>query len=225
MTSTTVTPRQAPRRRRTIPVVLGATALVVTGAVAFGVHTARELRSETTSVSFSGVRELSVDIDEGRVALRRAAGAALEITTTRSWRPGYEPTTQRTFAGGVVTLTADCADFNLGCETVQEIAVPAGTAVRVRTVDGTITASDLDTPRFSATAVAGVVDASFSRAPDAVAVETTSGAVRVALPPASYRISADAVMGAVRIAVPSDPAAQRTVSAETVAGAIEVTPR
>lgn len=225
MTSSTVSPRQTPRRRKTVPVVLGVTALVVTGAVAFGVQIARELRNETTSVSYPGVRELSVDIDEGRVGLRRAAGSALEIQTTRTWRPGYEPAIRRSVVGGVVTVTADCPDFNVGCETVQEIAVPAGTVVRVRTVNGTITATELDTPRFSATAVAGVVDASFSRAPDAVAVETTGGAVRVALPPASYRVSGHAVIGTVRIAVPSDPAAERAVSAQTVAGSVEVVSR
>ena len=48
---------------------------------------------------------------------------------------------------------------------------------------------------------------------------------RVAQRPGGYRISRNPLLGSVRIAVPSDPAAERAVSARTVAGAIEVTPR
>lgn len=224
MTNTTVSPPQRPwrRHRAILPIALGGAALVATGAVAFGVTTAGELRSETTSAALSGVRVLSVDVDEGSIVVRRAAGADVEVRTTRNGNPGTEPLVTRTLKDGVLSIVADCPGFNLGCETELEIAVPAGTVVDTRAVDGTITAVGLATPRFSATAVAGVVTADFAQAPDEVRVSTVSGAAHVTLPPAEYQVSGAAVVGAVRLAVPSVPTSDRIVSVRTVTGAIEV---
>ena len=202
MTSTTVSPPQRPRRRQgaTLPIALGGAALVVTGAVAFGVTVAGEMRSETTASALSGVRVLSVDIDEGSIVLRRAAGADVEVRTRRNWRPGTEPLVSRTLKGGVLSVIADCPAFNVGCETELEIAVPAGTVV-------------------------GVVTADFAQAPDDVRVSTVSGAAHVKLPPAEYRVPGAAVIGSVRVAMRSVPMSDRVVSVRTVTGAIEVAPR
>lgn len=146
----------------------------------------------------------------------------MEVRTTSAWTPGYEPTlTDRTDAG-VLTLTSDCASFNIGCEVTREIAVPSGTAVRVRTMAAMVEAVDLDTPRFDVEAGAGTVSSSFRTPPDAVRVTTVAGAVDVRVPQGAYRVSADAVVGAVDVDVVDDPTAARTIDVDTVTGSVAV---
>lgn len=208
-------------------VVVGGLVLLalVVGAAAFGVNTATGLRTATSAETVPGVRELVVDVDEGRVALTAAPGPDVGISTTRTWGPGYEPTVERTLVGGVLTLASDCAPFNLGCEVEQEISVPAGTVVSVRTVDGSIDAAGLDVPRLHASGVDGPITAGFVRPPDDVRVETVAGPVRVVVPPAAYRVSANAVIGPVAVGLPDDPTADRTIVAQTVTGPVDVSAR
>ena len=228
--TTQMPPTPSPRRRRTGPALLvGAGVLLLAagaiGAVALGVNTATSLQEDTVSRSVPGVRELVIDVDEGRIVLRAAAGPDVEVRTTRTWGPGYEPAVGQELVNGVLTLTSDCPSFNLGCEVEQEIAVPAGTAVRARTVAGAVDAVGLDAPRFAAATVDGAVSASFARPPDEVTVQTVAGGVRVTVPQDAYRVSATTVSGSVRVALPSDLAADRSIVVRTVAGPIDVSPR
>jgi hypothetical protein len=198
-------------------VLLGAAGAVT--AVAVGVSTAGDLRSESVTETFGGVRELVVDLDQGSVRL--TPGPALEVRTIRAWRPDHEPVATRTQQGDVLRVTGDCADVDLGCEVDEEITVPAGTTVTVRTVDGAIDATDLDVARLAATTVNGAVRAELVGAPGAVDVETVNGAVDVVLPAGAYRVAASAVVGAVEVSVPQDPAGP-PVDAQAVAGAVRV---
>ncbi|MCW0213890.1 MAG: hypothetical protein OJJ54_11055 [Pseudonocardia sp.] len=182
-----LTPSRPPRRgRRTAWIVGGAVVALSAGtlaAVASGVSTANGLRHETTTRSFAAVREIVVDLDEGRIGLRSAPGPGVVVRTTETWGDGDRPVVAATVTdGGVLTVTADCPEFDLGCETAQDIEVLAGTPVRARAVDGAIDAGGLDVPRFAATTVGGSVTAGFVRAPDDVAVDTVAGAVRVIVP-------------------------------------------
>ncbi len=226
-----IPPTPPPSRGRTGPALLvgGGVLLVVAaaavGAAALGATTAASLRGATSSETVPGVRELVVEVDEGSIALTAAAGPDVEVRTTRVWRPGYEPVVERGLVDGVLTLTSDCAPFNLGCEVERAIAVPAGTAVSVRTVAGGIDAVGLDVPRFSAATVEGGVTAAFVRPPDDVRVQTVAGAVRVDVPEAAYGVSATTVSGPVAVDLPDDPTADRAIAVRTVAGAIDISPR
>lgn len=214
-----------PRRHRgriALASVAGVALLGTAGAVALGVGVAGSLEQDFASRTFTGVREIVVEVDEGAVALRAAPGADVVVDTTRHWAPGYQPLVSGAVVDGVLTLTADCAHFNLGCETEQDIAVPAGTPVSARTVGGPIDAVGLDTPRFAASTVGGPVTASFVQAPDDVRLETVAGPVRVTVPAGSYRVSAETVVGPVNVGVVRDPAAPRQIHAETVSGPIDV---
>jgi hypothetical protein len=226
--STTVQlPGRPPRRRGPLiaGIVGGVVLLAAAGtvaAIAVGVSTARDLRTDSVTETFGGVRELVVDLDEGTVRL--TAGPALEVRTIRSWTPGHEPAAARVQDGGTLRVTGDCPSPNGACEVDQEITVPPGTAVTLSTEDGTVDATDLDVARFSARTTNGAVDAGFVGAPGAVAVETVNGAVTVVLPPGGYRVGASAVVGSVQVSVPQDPAGV-PVDVETVNGAVAVRPR
>jgi hypothetical protein len=221
-------PVSAPRRHRgrRIALAAGAGLLLVgaagVGAVALGTGVAGSLQQDTVSRSFSGVREIVVEVDEGTVELRRSADGDVRTSATRHWAPGYEPVLTGAVVNGVLTLGSDCPNFNLGCGTEQQITVPAGTAVRVRTVDGGIDAADLDTPRFDAATVSGPVRASFVSAPEDARVQTVAGPVRVTVPQGSYDVTGETVVGPVHVGVVGDPAATRTIFAKTVSGPIDV---
>ena len=221
-------PVSPPRRHRGSRIALAAGAgLLLVGAVgvsavALGVGVGNSLQQDTVSRSFSGVREIVVEVDEGIVELRRSADGDVRTTATRHWSPGYEPVLTGAVVNGVLTLGSDCPNFNIGCETEQQITVPVGTAVRVRTVSGGIDAAGLDTPRFDAATVSGAVRASFVSVPEDVRVQTVAGPVRVTVPQNSYDVTGETVAGPVNVGVVDDPAATRTIFAKTLSGPIDV---
>jgi len=221
------TPARRPRRRGPlIAAIVGGVVLLAAGgtvaAIAFGVSRAGALQSRPVTETFAGAREIVVDLDEGAVRLTAAPGPDVEVRTIPAWASGYEPTTSRTLTGGVLTVRGDCPDFDLGCEVDEEIAVPAGVRVRVSTVDGAVTATGLDVPRFAADTVNGGVDVAFGRAPAQVALETVNGSVVLTVPPDRYRVSTSTVIGSVTTGVPDDPGATSTLDLQTVNGAITV---
>lgn len=222
----TAPPPRSGRRGARLALVIGAVVVLVVGvtvaAVALGVSTARSLQQDTVSRTFAGVREIVVEVDSGTVGLRPAEGPDVVAATVRHFSPGDEPVLTTAVADGVLTLRSDCPSFHLGCETEQQVAVPAGTAVSVRTVDGAIDATGLRTPRFAATTVDGPIRAGFAVVPDDVQARTVSGDVHLAVPPAGYRVSTRSVSGDVGVRVVDDPAAPRTLTATTVSGAIEL---
>ncbi|GAA1831851.1 hypothetical protein GCM10009836_07320 [Pseudonocardia ailaonensis] len=218
-------PRRRPGRRGLLIGAVIAVALLLAGtgaAIAFGVSRATALESRTITETFAGAREIVVDLDEGSVRLTAATGPDVQVRTIPAWTPGYEPAHSRALTDGVLTVRGDCPDFDLGCEVDQEIAVPAGVAVRISTVDGAVHAAGLDVPRFAATTVNGAVDAAFDRAPQRVEVGTVNGAATATVPPGPYRVSASAVVGAVTLGIPHDPTAAATIDAHTVNGAVTV---
>ncbi|WP_214404905.1 hypothetical protein [Pseudonocardia lacus] len=218
-----------PRRRRRTALVVGTGAVLVggitAGAIALGVTVSTSLQRETTAQSVAGVREVVVEFDEGSVRLTAATGPDVDVRTTRAWTPGYQPVLGQRLVDGVLTLTSDCADFNIGCEVGREIAVPAGTEVRVRGAAGPVEAVDLDVPRFSVDSAAGPVSVDFATAPEAVRVATVAGPVTVRVPRGAYRVSADVLIGQVDVGVDNDPGADRSIEVSTVTGSIDVLAR
>jgi len=226
MAAPTPPPRRGLGRWLTVTIVMLilAAAGVTVAAIAFGVRTAASLRQETTTETVPGVHAVVVEADEGSVRLRHSGGTGVEVRTTRVWSPDSRPSLERHLDGGVLTLGSSCPLVDLGCEVDREIAVPAGTSVRVRTVDGPIDAEGLVSPRFEASTVDGQVTVSFGQPPEHVEVRSVDGSVRLTLPSARYRVEASAVDGEARVGVRSDPSAVREVSVSTVDGGIDVLP-
>jgi hypothetical protein len=227
MTPPIAAPPPSPPRRRSrwlvamvVLAVLAAVGIAVT--VTFAVRIAESLSQETTTETVPGVHELVIESDEGRVSLRHGDGTDIEVRTTRVWSSDSHPTLDRRLDAGVLTLSSSCPWINLGCEVNREIVVPAGTAVRVRTVDGPVEADRLVTPKFDASTVDGRVTASFGQPPEHVSIRSVDGSVSLTLPAASYRVEATTVDGRARVDVPDDPSATREISVSTVDGRIDV---
>jgi hypothetical protein len=220
MTSSTVRlPSSAPRRRRLLVGGVGLAVLGAAGVLLVGGG------PETTVVTFAGVREVVVDVDRGPVAVRGGPGAAVVLRTTRQGSLLGSPATGHGVENGVLTVRAGCSGAGIRCTVAEELTVPAGVPVRVRTEVGAIEAVDLDVPRFSAETAAGSVEASFARPPAEVGITTGAGTVVVRVPDVGYRVEAGSAAGATRVEVRADPSAARRLSVHTAAGAVSVLPR
>jgi hypothetical protein len=200
-----------PPPRRTGRWLAGAVVLLVLAAVgitvaaiAFGVRVAESLRQETATETVPGVRELVVKTDEGSVSMRRADGTGVGIRTTEVWSGDSRPAPERHLDAGVLTLSSDCPALNIGCEVNYKIAVPDGTVVRVETVDGSVDAEGLVSPRFEAS--------------------TVDGSIHLTVPPGNYRVKATTIDGRVRVGVPDDPSASKEISVHSVDGGIDILP-
>jgi hypothetical protein len=224
-THTVSLPSAAPRRprRRNRLLLAGAAVLVVAaaGAVTF----APAASVETTTVSLAGVREIVVDLDAGPVSLRGGTGPEVILRTTRHGSMFGTPEARHRLDDGVLTVEADCGWFGGGCHVSEDLTVPAGVPVQVRTTAGGIDAVDLDVPRFAAETAAGPVSASFVRPPAEVRAVTAAGSVALRVPDVGYTVDADTAVGSARVGVLTDPRAERSLYARSAAGDVAVLPR
>ena len=224
-TRTVQLPSSQPRRRRTGRVLLiGAAGLVVLGA---GYTALGQLGQsvETTTASVAGVREIVVDADSGPIDLRGGTGPDVDIRTTAHRSLTGAAAAGHRLDGGVLTITAECPQFGMNCYVEEQITVPAGTPVRVRTSAGGVEAAELDVPSLAVDTSAGSVNASFVRPPQDVRITTSAGSVELRVPDAGYRVDGDTSAGTVRIGVIQDPSAPRSLYAESAAGNVTVLPR
>ena len=226
MTTSTVTlPSATPRRPRRRRVLLAGAAVLVLAGTASSVLGAAEPLGTTTD-TVAGVREIVVAVDGGSVSLRGGAGPDVTVRTTRYGSTFREPDAHARLDGGVLTVEADCAGtFAGGCHVAEDLTVPPGVPVRVRTAAGAIEAVDLDVPRFDAETAAGAISASFVRPPSDVRVTSSAGSVVLRVPDAGYAVDAGTVAGSTRIAVVANPRAPRSLTVHTAAGNVAVLPR
>ena len=104
--------------------------------------------------------------------------------------------------------------------------MPAGVPVRVHTGVGDVTAVDLDVPRFTGSAGAATVTASFVSPREEVRISTgAAGNVEVRVPAGDYRVDADAAVGTEDVRVDVAPCAPRSIDASTAVGRITVEQR
>jgi hypothetical protein len=226
MTTRTVTlPSATPRRPRRRRVLLAGAAVLVLAGTASSVLGAAEPLGTTTD-TVAGVREIVVTVDAGPVSLHGGAGPDVTVRTTRYGSTFREPDAHVRLDGGVLTVEADCAGaFAGGCHVADDLTVPPGIPVRVRTALGAIEAVDLDVPRFDAETGAGAVSASFVRPPSDVQATSSAGNIILRVPDAGYAVDADTAAGSTRVAVVADPRAPRALTVRTAAGNVSVLPR
>jgi hypothetical protein len=233
-----------PRRRRRTPYVLAAV-VVGGGLVVSGLTAASHAMTQHDRTTFAadGVRELVIHQDSGNVTLLRDPTAGhLQVTTSRTWS-WQQPASAHTVKDGVLTLTADCADFpGLGaCGVDQRVTVPSDLTVRIDVsagnidavglnlssfgahVDsGSIDATDMNVTAFSAETSSGSVHATLSRAPEQATAETSSGNIHLTVPDLPYHVDAGTSAGQVRIDVRDDPSASRSITAHTSSGNVTI---
>lgn len=94
----------------------------------------------------------------------------------------------------------------------------------MKSSSGSLEASDLTATSVTGEISSGSVDLIFTHAPSSVEVKSSSGDVTVLLPPGSesYKLDADTSSGDESANVKIDPAATRTIKAETSSGDVTV---
>jgi hypothetical protein len=99
--------------------------------------------------------------------------------------------------------------------------------VRVNTSAGAVVGVDLAAAFLDATTGAGRVRLTMVEAPGRIGLRTGAGSIDLGLPPTDggYRVDADAGKGKADVTVAANPAALRSVTADSGAGRIRIHPR
>jgi Putative adhesin len=211
-----------PRRTRAL-LIIGAAAVVVGVGAAAAVMINRT--QQITTDSFAGVSSVVVEIDNGSIAMSPAGDDKVGVRTTLNGFSGGLPVAGNHLENGLLTITSACPPNSMNCYVEDELTIPAGLPVKVRTTTGTVDATDLDVSEFDIQTRTGAVTGSFARPPDRVAIAVATGSVELTMPAGSYRFDASTTTGSVRTDVQNDPAAQRTLQLSTGTGDITVTAR
>jgi len=219
MTTTIRTSSPSPATGRRRGLAIAGIALVVGGAAAAIAVTARE--HVVSSSSFDHVREIVVEIDAGSVALSRAPGAVVDVTTVRAWA-STAPSTAAEVVDGVLHIDGDCPDGAIACSVRHDISVPAGTPVRVAVGTGSVEAAGLDVPALDVRTDTGSVAATFATAPDHVVLLTRTGSIAVTVPAAAYDVDAHAAVGTVAVGITDVPGAPHTLQVGATIGSVLV---
>jgi len=211
-------PRPFTGRRRAF--ALAGIALVLGGAAAAIAVAARE--QVVSSSSFDHVREIVVEIDTGSIALSRAPGSVVELTTLRAWTSTSSPTSTAAVVDGVLRIDGDCPDGAIRCSVRHDIAVPAGTPVRVQVGAGSVEAAGLDVPTLDVRTGTGSVAATFATPPDHVSLLAGIGSIALTVPAATYDVDAHATFGTVAVGIPDVPGAASTLQVGATTGSVLV---
>lgn len=217
-------------------------ALVVVGAasVAGSFSTRRETVRATV---MEPVRTVVVDNAVGQVNIEVGPRPEVEVVrhTVSSWmRPGAE---QRVVDDRLV-LSRNCSggSWFSRCNTTYDITVPVGTDLQLSTAAGRIRVrgevgrveadastgeiqlSGLVAAQVAARTSTGRVSVEFAQPPEDVVAETSTGEVLVVVPDdgTTYAVDAATSVGEASVDVPQDPASDRSISARTSVGRVEV---
>ena len=210
-----------PRRTRTLLMIGAAAVMIGGGAAAVMINRTQQ----STTDSFAGVSSVVVEIDNGSIAMSPAGDDKVGVRTTLNGFAGGIPVAGHRLDRGVLTITSACPPTSMNCYVEDELTIPAGIPVDVRTTTGTVDATDIDVPEIDIQTRTGEVTASFVRPPDRIAIAVATGSVELTVPAGSYRFDARTTTGTVRTDVQNDPAAQGTMQLSTDTGDITVTAR
>ncbi len=215
------TPRSTSRRRRNLLMIGAATVIVVGGAAAVVMANRTQHRTD----SFAGVSSVVVEVENGNLAISPAGDDTVGVRTTLNAIVGDLPIADRRLENGVLTITSTCPAVSVNCYVEDELTIPEGIPVKIRTTTGNIDATDIDVPEFDVETVTGRVSGSFVRPPDRIAISVVTGTVEVTVPAADYQLDARTTTGTIHSDVWNNPGAPRMVQLSTVTGTITVTAR
>ncbi len=204
------------------------------GFLALGVFACTALSScrtvdghdDTFRHTYAGVQRVVVTAGPGDVRLLRSTGPDVQVTLSRHWT-STAPDAKPAQSGDLLTIRSTCGDQAgdavLGdCTVDAEVTVPVGATVVVRSVAGSVTATELDVSSFDARVQAGDVTASFDSAPDSIRAESSAGSLTLSVPSTSYRVDAGTDLGGTRVDVVEDPGSARSIYAHTEVGDVRV---
>jgi len=213
-------PSTQPHRRHNLLIVGAAAVIVVGGAAAVMAS-----RTQHSTDSFAGVSSVVVEVENGNLAISPAGDDTVTIRTTLNVFLGRLPVADRRLEKGVLTITSTCPVASMNCYVEDELTVPNGVPVQVRTTTGNVEATDIDVPEFDVETVTGQVSASFVRPPGRIAISVVTGTVKVTVPAVDYRFDARTTTGTINSDVWNNPTAPRTLQLSTVTGTITATAR
>ena len=134
-------PRSKSRRRRNLLMIGAATVIVAGGAAAVVMANRTQHRTD----SFTGVSSVVVEVENGNLAISPAGDDAVGVRTTLNALVGDLPTADHRLENGVLTITSTCPPVSVNCYVEDELTIPEGIPVKIRTttqlstVTGTIT--------------------------------------------------------------------------------------
>ena len=198
-------------------IVVMVSALLVVGAVA-ALAIASVASSHERLVSFAVRGSLSgvaLDVDDADVLIAGGGQrSVLGVQRTDRFAFGHDADVQRTVVGGELRIHSRCPDtVPRACSVRYRLVVPDNVPVTVRTSGGTVRFSayrgsarvttrggDVDVAGFcgfslQARAESGDIAASAACAPQQLTLRSTSGSVRVAVPPGRYQVEAESASG------------------------------
>nr|WSX49815.1 DUF4097 domain-containing protein [Streptomyces sp. NBC_00974] len=133
-------------------------------------------------------------------------------------------------ASATVRLQSGSGDIRVTGVAAADVRTSSGSVgadriagpLKIRTSSGSVTGENLAGPSAEARSGSGTVRLAFTKVPDSVAVETSSGDARLEVPPARYGIEASTDSGEREITLPADPSATARLSARTTSGDIRI---
>lgn len=242
-TGVTNDPAGGPTKRRSWGWIVVGIILVEVGLVAVYLAFATSRNSmEPSSETFSGVRVIELDIDNGRVTI---TGANTEqVTAQGEISVGFMAGEARyEQIGETLRIIHDCPWlFGRGCRSSFGLTVPENTVVTGRTSNGSIeitnvggelnvgtrngiiTATGLRSTGVNLRTNNGRVELQFEETPTSVFAHTRNGAVEVLIPSDSPAINVDATTsnGRVDTEVRVDPSSAHRFDLGTSNGNIQV---
>jgi hypothetical protein len=143
------------------------------------------------------------------------------------------PAAAHVLRGTTLTLSYTCP-AELVCGVSYNVQVPAGVAVTLTSLSGTVTAHagaglitavDLRSPVASFNSSAGGVVATFSSAPRSVTADTKLGPITLTVPGSvAYQLNTHTVVGTSTITVRRSTSSAHTITASSDLGSISVSP-
>ncbi|WP_197085037.1 DUF4097 family beta strand repeat-containing protein [Saccharothrix sp. ST-888] len=214
----------------------------ITAAVVGGMSSCFALQDDRTRTVGYGVSETvrTLVIEGGTGDIRViGGGTGVQVTERQTYR-STPPATTHSTAGGTLTLGYTCPDGD--CGVGYEVAVPAGTEVRVKDGTGDVHLSGLsgrveaksgtgsiEARRMSGAEVSlststGDVSAVFTAQPETLAATTSTGSITVKVPGRDpYAVAAKTDTGKSSVTVSQQSDAKRRITATTDTGDVTVT--
>jgi putative adhesin len=209
-------PATAARISRWGLVVMASALLIVGGAGALAIGSVTSSHERLVSFAVRGsLSGVALDVDDADVEIAGGGQrAVLGVQRTDRYAFGHDAEVQRTVTGGELRLQSRCPNaVPRACSVRYRVVVPDNVPVTVRTTSGTVRfrayrgsarvttrGGDVDVAGFcgfslQARAESGDIDASAACAPQELTLRSTTGSVRVTVPPGRYQVEAESTSG------------------------------
>ena len=209
-------PASAARISRWGLVVMASALVIVGGAAALAIASVASSHERRVSFAVRGsLSGVALDVDDADVDVAGGGPrAVLAVQRTDRYAFGPDAEVRRSVAGGELRVQSRCPNaVPRACSVRYRVVVPDNVPVTVRTTSGTVRFSgyrgtarvttrggDVDVVGFcgfslQARAESGDIAASAACAPQQLTLRSTTGSVRVSVPPGRYQVEAESAAG------------------------------